>query len=659
MNKLEPSKNKIEELISVFNKKNYSETLDLIEYLLKNYPNSILVNNIAGVVQTELQNYTLAEKQFIKVVTLNPNFSDGYYNLANIYNILEKNDEAIKNYKKVIDLDKNYYKAYNNLGNIFRKKNSYKKALKYYILSLVVKPDYLRAYYNLSIILQNYNFDRENKYINKIYLYLLSKKNIVRPYSIARNVINGLYLNTEIKNYLSLIEYKDFPNNIDIIIEHFSSNELLLQFMKVCPIPSFNFEKKFTILRKEILNQIYSLKFNENYLKFIISLSSQCFLNEYIYTETKDEKEKINKIDDNIKKKIENNDEINDLEILILSCYAPLHKYDWCKKLSPSKNVLENYKIQYINFEEEKKQILSIGSISQINNKTSIKVKNQYEQNPYPRWTNLGLSIERKDIENVFKSKYLNLDVNKLNFSSKINVLIAGCGTGQHAITTASLYKNAEIYALDLSFNSLSYAKRKANELGIKNMKFIQGDLLEVKKLEKKFDLIESVGVLHHMDDPYTGWKSLTDCLNDNSLMWIGLYSKSARQHISKIRKNIYELKIRPTKKNMSNLRNEIFENNNPEMNTIKNSPDFYSSSGVRDLLFHTHEQTFTILKIRQYLKKLGLMFLGFEDRYVINKFKAEYYKSKEMYDLDKWDEFEKNNPKIFSGMYQFWCKKI
>ena len=203
MNKLEPSKNKIEELISIFNTKNYSETLDLIEYLLKNYPNSILVNNIAGVVQTELQNYTLAEKQFIKVVTLNSNFSDGYYNLANIYNILEKNDEAIKNYKKVIDLDKNYYKAYNNLGNIFRKKNSYKKALKYYILSLVVKPDYLRAYYNLSIILQNYNFDQENKYINKIYLYLLSKKNIVRPYSIARNVINGLYLNTEIKNYLS------------------------------------------------------------------------------------------------------------------------------------------------------------------------------------------------------------------------------------------------------------------------------------------------------------------------------------------------------------------------------------------------------------------------------------------------------------------------
>ena len=108
----------------------------------------------------------------------------------------------------------------------------------------------------------------------------------------------------------------------------------------------------------------------------------------------------------------------------------------------------------------------------------------------------------------------------------------------------------------------------------------------------------------------------------------------------------------------MSNLRNEIFENNNPEMNTIKNSPDFYSSSGVRDLLFHTHEQTFTILKIRQYLKKLGLMFLGFEDRYVINKFKAKYYKPKEMYDLDKWDEFEKNNPKIFSGMYQFWCQK-
>ena len=47
----------------------------------------------------------------------------------------------------------------------------------------------------------------------------------------------------------------------------------------------------------------------------------------------------------------------------------------------------------------------------------------------------------------------------KNKFSKYGEILIAGCGTGQHAITTASKYKDATIYALDLSFNSLAYTK--------------------------------------------------------------------------------------------------------------------------------------------------------------------------------------------------------
>ena len=132
-----------------------------------------------------------------------------------------------------------------------------------------------------------------------------------------------------------------------------------------------------------------------------------------------------------------------------------------------------------------------------------------------------------------------------------IEILIAGCGTGQHAITTASKYKNAEIFALDLSFNSLAYAKRKAEELNCKNINFIQGDLLDLRKLNKKFDIIESVGVLHHMADPLVGWECLTDCLKKDSLMLIGLYSEKARENIANIREKIKSFRIKTTKKNI------------------------------------------------------------------------------------------------------------
>ncbi len=658
MIKQEPNKNIIEKIILLFNKKKYLEALDLSNKTINDYPDSILINNISGVIHTELKNYTLAKKLFIKVINLNPKYNDGYYNLANIYNKLGEENNAIKNYEKVIELDKSYFKAYNNLGNIFRKRNLNKKALEYYILTLTINPNYIRGFYNLAGVLQHFILDERNKYINKFYLYLLEKKIIVRPNAIATNVINGLFLNTNLKDNFSLIENDKYPENLNKIIAGLNENKLLLQFMKVCPIPNYYFERNFIKIRNEILNQIYNLNFKNIYLKFLISLSAQCFLNEYIYSETDNEIFKLKKINERVKNNI-NTNKINDLEILILSCYSPLYSFDWCKKMNPSNQLEEIFILQYRNYNEEKKYIKKIKSITAINDSVSKKVKNQYEENPYPRWTNLGLSIKPRVIKNVIGELNLNVDLKKINFSKNVEILIAGCGTGQHVITTASKYKNAKIFALDLSFNSLAYAKRKAEELNFNNINFIQGDLLDLRKLNKKFDIIESVGVLHHMANPIIGWKTLTDCLKKDALMLIGLYSEKARENIANIRETINKLKIKTTKKNIINFRKEIFENNNTKWDSIKYSPDFYSTSGVRDLLFHVQEDRFSIKKIRKHLHELELIFLGFEGNYVLDRFRKTYDQINDLYNLDKWENFEKNNSRIFSGMYQFWCQKL
>jgi len=57
MKPLEPSENQIKELISLFDKKKFDELLKLSNELLINFPKSILLQNIQGVVHTELKNY--------------------------------------------------------------------------------------------------------------------------------------------------------------------------------------------------------------------------------------------------------------------------------------------------------------------------------------------------------------------------------------------------------------------------------------------------------------------------------------------------------------------------------------------------------------------------------------------------------------------------
>ena len=61
-----------------------------------------------------------------------------------------------------------------------------------------------------------------------------------------------------------------------------------------------------------------------------------------------------------------------------------------------------------------------------------------------------------------------------------LNILIAGCGTGQQIIN-CQRYKNANITAIDLSLASLSYAKRMISKLGIENVSLF---LRSVKNLD-------------------------------------------------------------------------------------------------------------------------------------------------------------------------------
>jgi 2-polyprenyl-3-methyl-5-hydroxy-6-metoxy-1,4-benzoquinol methylase len=342
-----------------------------------------------------------------------------------------------------------------------------------------------------------------------------------------------------------------------------------------------------------------------------------------------------------------------------MASYRPLNQYEWSSSLRITNEIEDVFTRLVVEPNQEAKLKSVLPVLEAITDEVSSKVRDQYEVSPYPRWVNLGLRLQPAPISKVVEEIKLNLFDDAIQEVEAPKILIAGCGTGQHSIGTAARFKGSKVLAIDLSLSSLSYAKRKTEELGLQNIDYMQADILDLGKLGRQFDIVESAGVLHHMDDPLAGWRVLTDCLKPGGLMKIGLYSEMARQHIVEMRQEISKAGIGSSDAAMKSFRTTVMTSDKSHHKKILISSDFYSLSTLRDLLFHVQEHRFTIPQIQDCLAELGLKFCGFESPDIVSHFKLTNASAGDPYDLDKWQTYEEANPDAFAGMYQFWCQKI
>ena len=544
-------------------------------------------------------------------------------------------------------------------GIVLHEQGKLGKAIKCYTQALKINPDFDEVYYNMGRVLTNIKFNKPIPNLTEIIYKILEKEKFIRPSSLVQASSSLLKFDPNIKDVLSKISAGKLSESLQEIIVDLLNVPLLIKLMEVSSLPDLELETAFKNIRSTILLNISKIKNNLKILKFQIVLSLHCFTNEYLYDQTDEEVEALKELENLVEKKLTNGQQPSPTELVCLASYKSLHEYSWFNLLSMPIELEAIQRRQILEPEKEKQLRSTIPLLSSFKDTVSCKVQEQYEQNPYPRWTNLGLPPVPQTISAFTKDKDLrisNLSINEVDIPQ---ILIAGCGTGEHSITTASTFKNCDVLAIDLSLSSVAYAKRKTEELNISNIDYMQADILDLGVLNRKFDIIESVGVLHHMNNPMVGWKVLADCLNTGGLMRIGLYSELARKSIVQIRDEIEHLNIESSYDAMKLFRNKIGSSEEEPHKLIVSSLDFYSMSAFRDLIFHVQEHRFTIPQIEASLTQLGLMFCGFETLHVVEKFKSKNFTENALYDLEKWDTFEKENPRVFAGMYQFWCQKV
>lgn len=308
-----------------------------------------------------------------------------------------------------------------------------------------------------------------------------------------------------------------------------------------------------------------------------------------------------------------------------------------------------------------REQQARVPRFSAIQDQVSRAVRQQYEHNPYPRWRFLG-EAEPATFDNriVRALPHLSEDQRpRLQTlpGDPLEVLVAGCGTGRNALWCAREYPRIHVLAVDLSSASLAYAMLKAGELGIGNVDFRQGDLLQIPALGRSFDMIEAIGVLHHMDDPAAGLGALARCLRPGGWMKVALYSHLARGAVREARRRIAEQQIPATADGIRAFRHGILSNPaDPLHGPCIDWRDFFSLSECRDLLFHVQEHQFTTAALAELIRSAGLEFMGFEADAVFAANASPPVTDPRS--LEQWGVFEEAHPDFFGSMYVMWLRK-
>lgn len=298
-----------------------------------------------------------------------------------------------------------------------------------------------------------------------------------------------------------------------------------------------------------------------------------------------------------------------------------------------------------------------IESRGRLRTETSIAVGQHYEANPYPRWSWLfKLPAMRWPF-------YLGHDLGyqpALSPPDVADVLVAGCGTGKHPLHLAMMLSHCRIEAMDLSRASLAYTRMMAQRHGLLDrLALFRGDILDLPDLGRRYDLIESVGVIHHMADPAAGLMALKACLKPGSWLKLGLYSEAARWAVRDIRATYGQDHAMDDPAVLRGLRQRVMDEPSAASRYIaRTSSDFYTLSGFRDLLFHRHEHRFTIPQIQSLLDKAGLRFMGFShiDEQPRDRYRRMFPDDPRMVSLENWHRLEQQYPDTFWRLYNFWC---
>lgn len=201
-----------------------------------------------------------------------------------------------------------------------------------------------------------------------------------------------------------------------------------------------------------------------------------------------------------------------------------------------------------------------------------------------------------------------------------IRILDAGCGTGVGTEYLVHLNPSAHVTGIDLSSGALEVAKERCRRSGADRVEFHHLSLYDVEQLPGQFDLINCVGVLHHLPDPIRGIQALSKKLAPGGIMHIFVYAELGRHEIKLMQEAIALLQSdrRDYREGVS-IGRQVFASLPQTNRLVRREQERWSLENQRDECFadmyvHPQEIDYNIQTLFELIDASGLKFLGFSN---------------------------------------------
>lgn len=202
-----------------------------------------------------------------------------------------------------------------------------------------------------------------------------------------------------------------------------------------------------------------------------------------------------------------------------------------------------------------------------------------------------------------------------------IRILDAGCGTGVGTEYLVHLNPQAQVVGIDLSAGALAVARERCQRSGANRVEFHHLSLYDAEQLPGEFDLINCVGVLHHLPDPIRGIQAIASKLAPGGIMHIFVYGELGRWEIKLMQQAIALLQNdkQGDYRDGVQIGRKLFASLPENNRLVKREKERWAMENQRDECFadmyvHPQEIDYNIDTLFDLIDASGLTFLGFSN---------------------------------------------